>query len=126
MIGLQFLNVFFFSFHGALILFNLFGWIWKGTRKLHLFSISITAFSWIVLGAHYGWGYCFLTDWHYAVRHQLGLTVDSGSYIHFMLLRTGNEPWPAKTTDIITAILFVCCVLAAILVNIRFRNILKT
>jgi hypothetical protein len=126
MTGLKFLNVFFFCFHAAVILFNLFGWIWKRTRKLHLISIGITAFSWFALGAFYGWGYCFLTDWHYEVRHQLGLPVDSNSYIHFMLLRSGYEPWSAKTTDIITVTLFVSCMLAAILVNSSFRKLFKS
>lgn len=58
--------------HVLLIVFNMVGWIWKRTRKLHLITISLTAFSWIVLGAVYGWGYCFFTDYHAEVLEHLG------------------------------------------------------
>ncbi|MGZ8511472.1 MAG: DUF2784 family protein, partial [Chitinophagaceae bacterium] len=58
----QFLNIFFFVFHTVFTLFNMVGWIFPRTRKLHLITLSITAFSWFVLGIWYGWGYCACTD----------------------------------------------------------------
>lgn len=114
-----FLNIFFFVFHFVLILFNLFGWILPRFRKLHLISIALTAFSWLVLGAFYGWGYCFLTDWHYQIRNDLGLVIDSPSYIHFLLLRMGVDFVSIGTTNSITAVVFVCLVVISIIVNIR-------
>ena len=53
-----------FSVHTALVLFNMFGWIWKRTRVAHLITLGLTAFSWFALGAIYGWGYCLCTDYH--------------------------------------------------------------
>jgi hypothetical protein len=59
---------FFIIFHSVLICFNLFGWIPKALRKWNLFSLILTTFSWFILGIFYGFGYCFLTDWHWEVR----------------------------------------------------------
>ena len=78
-------NTFFFIFHIALILFNLFGWIPKRSRKWNLVALSVTAFSWFVLGIFYGFGYCFLTDWHWQIREKLGYSTDSNSYVHFLI-----------------------------------------
>lgn len=114
---LQFLNVFFFVFHFALIVFNLVGWAFRSTCKWHLASLSITAFSWFVLGIFYGWGYCFLTDWHYSIRSNLDLVVDASSYIHFLLKRLSMDFWTAQTTDILTGVLFGCAFLLSIYCN---------
>lgn len=119
MLHYEILNLFFFLLHGLLIVFNLFGWIWKPLRKWHLLSISLTAFSWFVLGAFYGWGYCVLTDWHFAVRRELNLVVDASSYIHFLLLRLSMDCWKPATTDTITALAFIAAASLSILVNLR-------
>jgi len=112
------LNIFFFVFHLVLIVFNLGGWAFRKTRKLHFITIALTAFSWFGLGWFYGWGYCFLTDWHYDVRHELGLIVDSSSYIHFMLKRLGIDFWNEQTTNIITGVSFVAAVILTLWFNI--------
>ncbi len=91
MIKLQILNAFFFAFHTALMLFNLLGWLFPRTRKLHLLCLGLTAFSWFVLGWWYGWGYCFCTDWHWQVRAALGLPNPSASYVHFLIVLL--TPW---------------------------------
>lgn len=94
---LPFLNIFFFVFHTAFTLFNLIGWLFPRLRRIHLFTIGITAFSWFVLGFWYGWGYCLFTDWHWEVREAMGLYDQSPSYIHFLILKlTGwnaNSAW---------------------------------
>src|SRR5258708_28530241 len=81
---LLFLDFAFFFLHTLLILFNMVGWAWRRTRVLHLLTISLTTFSWFVLGAHYGWGYCLCTDWHFQVRGQLGYEDLETSYIQLM------------------------------------------
>jgi hypothetical protein len=78
-------DIFFFGFHISLILFNLFGWLFKSLRKWNLITLGLTAFSWIVLGAFYGFGYCFLTDWHWQIRDELGYPNPYNSYIHFLI-----------------------------------------
>src|ERR1019366_4368421 len=81
----RFLNIFFFVFHTIFTLFNIVGWIFPKTRKLHLITISLTAFSWFILGNWYGWGYCFCTDWHWMVREKLGYKDHSRSLNSQML-----------------------------------------
>jgi hypothetical protein len=84
---LIFADWFFVIFHSVLILFNLFGWIWRKTRKAHLITISLTLLSWGFLGIWYGWGYCPLTDWHWQVLDKLGTQDLPNSYISYLLDR---------------------------------------
>ncbi|HNW29592.1 MAG TPA: DUF2784 family protein, partial [Spirochaetota bacterium] len=46
---LQFLDYFFLVFHTVFTLFNMTGWIWKKTRKVHLATIAAKAFSWFII-----------------------------------------------------------------------------
>ena len=93
-------------FHALFTLFNLTGWIWSSTRVWHRISITTTLFSWLILGYFYGWGYCFLTDWHYQILANRGLTDLPTSYITFMVERgTGWRP-SDDIVILLTAILF--------------------
>lgn len=112
-------NVFFFVFHVALIIFNLFGWIHRNTRKWNLLTLALTAFSWFVLGLFYGWGYCFLTDWHWDIREALGYSIDSSSYIRFLLLKLTPFNFSEETVNTWTAILFGAAVVLSLYVNFR-------
>lgn len=78
------IDVLFFVFHTALILFNLAGWVWASTRRFHFICIAATLFSWVVMGAFYGFGYCLCTDWHFQVRRSLGLSVFGHTYLQLM------------------------------------------
>jgi sterol desaturase/sphingolipid hydroxylase (fatty acid hydroxylase superfamily) len=87
------MDVFFTVFHTVLILFNLFGWIWKRTRRINLICLLLTAASWLLLGIFYGIGYCPLTDWHFNILGRLGYTDLPTSYISFLITRlTGLHP----------------------------------
>lgn len=108
---------FFIVFHIALIIFNLFGWIWEKTKKWNFVSLSLTAFSWFVLGIFYGFGYCFLTEWHWQIREVLGYTNESHSYIHFLLKEIFNISISERIVDIFTAVLFFGAVIASVYVN---------
>ena len=76
-------DVIFFILHIIIILFNLLGWLWKKTLRLHLIIILLTAISWFVLGIWYGLGYCFLTDWHWQIKAKLGETNLPNSFINY-------------------------------------------
>ena len=45
---LTFLDTLLTIFHLAIVLFNLFGWIPRGTRKVNFITILLTAASWFV------------------------------------------------------------------------------
>ena len=66
------LDLLLYAAHLILIGFNLLGWIWKKALPWHLLFVLLTALSWFVLGIWYGFGYCFLTDWQWEIKQQLG------------------------------------------------------
>ncbi len=111
-ISLHLGNYFFYIFHSLLIVFNLFGWVYRRTRKLNLITLLATFFSWALLGIWKGWGYCFLTDWHYRILRQLGETDLPASYIGFLVLKlTGWLPNTSlvNTLTLGLAVLALCC-----------------
>ena len=117
----QFLNIFFLIFHLLLIVFNLTGWIWKRTRRFHLFVICLTLASWTALGIFYGFGYCPLTDWHWQVLEKLGKTNLPNSYLKYLLdLITGMD-WNAQLVDSLAVAGLVLALLASLWVNFRKR-----
>jgi hypothetical protein len=115
------INIFFYVFHIGLILFNLFGWIPRRWRKWNLITLLLTAFSWFVLGIFYGFGYCFLTDWHWDVREKLGYSTDSNSYIHFLITDLTRMTIDEAVVDMLTAVLFFAALVVSIVVNVRDR-----
>ena len=92
-------DILFVVFHTALIVFNLLGWAWRRTRRLHLFTISATLLSWFGLGVTYGWGYCPLTDWHWRVKLMLGETALPASWIKYYLDRITGIDWSPAVVD---------------------------
>ncbi|WP_297795592.1 DUF2784 domain-containing protein [uncultured Eudoraea sp.] len=119
---LQLVNYFFYLFHTVLILFNLFGWMFPKTRKLNLVSLLVTFASWGILGLWKGWGYCFLTDWHYAILRQLGENDLPSSYIAFLVEKlTGWMPG-TELVNSLTLGLAVVALICSLWVNLRSRT----
>lgn len=112
------LDIFFMILHPALIIFNLFGWMWKKTRKANLVVLLLTGLSWVVLGIWYGLGYCPLTDWHFDVLEKLGYKDLPNSYIKFLILRITGLDVDADIVDLMTAILFIAAMIASVFVNV--------
>ncbi|MEM7105262.1 MAG: DUF2784 domain-containing protein [Bacteroidota bacterium] len=117
---LKFLDILLFTLHLIVIVFNLTGWIWKGTRRFHLWVIGLTGASWFILGIWYGWGYCFLTDWHWSIKRQLGVEDLPNSFIQYFFEAIGIGIVP-NTTDSITLVAFVLAIVISIYFNF-FRN----
>src|SRR5688500_1648817 len=115
-------NYLFFILHVVLIFFNLFGWIPRKLRKWNLISLCLTAFSWFVLGIFYGFGYCFLTDWHWQMREKLGYANESNSYIHFLIAEITGISLDENLVDTFTAIFFFAAFAISIYLNIRDRR----
>ena len=115
-------NYFFFIFHVVLIFFNLIGWIPRKLRKWNLISLCLTAFSWFALGIFYGFGFCFLTEWHWQIREKLSYPNESKSYIHFLIKELTNVSLDETLVDTFTAIFFSIAFALSIYVNIRRRT----
>lgn len=121
---IAFLDIFFVVFHSTLIVFNLFGWIWKRTRRLNLITLLLTGASWFILGIFYGIGFCPLTDWHWQVLEKLGRTGLPDSYIAYLIQRlTGLTP-NGEWVDVLTAGLYFLALAISFYMNF-FRKRIK-
>jgi hypothetical protein len=116
------LDIFFFVFHSAFILFILTGWAWKRTRLAHLVAVGLTALSWFGLGIWYGFGYCPFTDWHWQVRYALGYLDLPSSYIKFFIDTLTAWDVNAMLVDIITVAALILASGSSIYLNLRDRT----
>ncbi len=113
------LDVAFVIFHSAVVLFNLTGWMWPRTRRLHLAVIGLTILSWFGLGAFYGWGYCPSTDWHWQVKRRLGETDLPNSYVKYYLDAVTGLSWDPAIVDVGVLLLGLGAFFVSVYVNWR-------
>jgi hypothetical protein len=114
-----FLDYFFLIFHTALIIFNLFGWIWQKTRKANLITLLLTGSSWFILGIFYGIGYCPLTDWHWDVLYKLGKTNLPYSYVTYLFNRLLGIDLNPVFTNYLVVICFAIALICSLGMNFR-------
>lgn len=119
---LVFLNIIFTIFHLAFTVFNLTGWIWKRTRKAHLVTLGLTLASWFIFGIWYGWGYCFLTDWHWQVKEKLGEKNLPNSFIKYFADKITGKDIDPSLVDNVTLGCLVFAILASVYVNFFIRK----
>ncbi|HLK14203.1 MAG TPA: DUF2784 family protein [Fimbriimonadaceae bacterium] len=113
------LNIGFFVFHTALILFNVFGWAWRKTRRWNLVTLLATAFSWCVMGLWKGLGYCLCTDWHWRVREAMGIHETSSSYIVLLTRELSGWDPPVSLANTVAGIVFGTSVALSVGLNLR-------
>jgi hypothetical protein len=120
MTGYHILDVFFVIFHTSLILFNLFGWIWKKTRLANLITLLLTGASWLLLGLIVGTlGYCPLTDWHFNILSRLGETDLPYSYIKYLVDRLTGLDVSQPLVDSATLYGLLAALAVSLFLNIR-------
>ena len=117
---MKFLDIFFTVFHTSLVIFNLFGWIWKKTRLANLITLLLTAGSWLFLGIFYGWGYCPLTDWHFSILEKLGYTDLPNSYLSFLFTRLTGLPIDQSLVDAVTLWGLIIALAISLFLNLRY------
>lgn len=100
-------HYFFLTFHIGWMLFNIFGWMHPFTRKISYYTILLTWISWIGGGLFYGWGYCFLTDWHYSILIASGFSDLPDSFIEFLLWKLNIHYFSPKIIEILTLGVFI-------------------
>ena len=116
----QFLDFFYTLLHLFLIGFNMLGWIWKSTRKLHIIAVGMTAMSWFILGIWYGIGYCPVTDWQWSVKEKLGESNLPNSFIKYIADKISGRDVSDYAVDLATAISF-----GLVILIITFQNFIK-
>jgi hypothetical protein len=120
---MRFLDIFFTIFHTCLVLFNLFGWVWRKTRRLNLISLLLTGASWVLLGLFYGFGYCPLTEWHFQVLEKLGYNDLPDSYLSFLFKRLSGIQLDQSLVDSVT--LWGLIVALSISLYLNFRHLFR-
>jgi ABC-type antimicrobial peptide transport system permease subunit len=101
------------------VIMNLFGWLWKTTRKICLVLQGLTFGSWFGLGLIYGIGFCPLTQWHWQVLSRLGELPAETSYFQYLLRRFFGWHVEASLVDITTLICFLIALSASVIVNLQ-------
>ena len=118
----HFLDIGLTILHVLLMVFNLTGWIWPRTRKLHLITLIATAISWLILGIWYGLGYCPLTDWHWSIKEKMGERNLPNSFVKYLADKiTGNEV-NSSLIDTVTVGCLIFAIIAAVYVNFIKRR----
>ena len=118
----RFLDIFFVIFHTSLIFFNLFGWIWKKTRRANLYLLLLTGASWVGLGLFYGMGYCPLTDWHFGVLERLGENNLPNSYIKYLADRITGMNFNQDIVDSLTLYFYLAALVISLAINYLDRR----
>jgi hypothetical protein len=119
---LRLLDIFLTFIHLIIIGFNLFGWIWPATRKMHFICVLATAASWLLLGLWFDVGYCPVTDWQWQVKVQLGEHDLPASFIKYYADKITGKNISSSFVDLITAICFAVAALLSVYVNFIKKN----
>jgi hypothetical protein len=121
------LDIFFVVFHSSVIIFNLFGWIWRKTRIWNLMLLMLTGASWVILGWIVGVpGYCPLTDWHFRVLEKLGKTGLPNSYVKYLADRITGLDLNAGVIDKVTLYAFAGALLISLMLNLKIHKKIKS
>lgn len=116
------LDYLFTLLHLIIIGFNLLGWIWRSTRKLHLLFVLLTAASWLLLGIWYGIGYCPITDWQWQIKERLGETNLPNSFIKYFVDKLTRSDISSDLIDAVTAIFFAIAAALSVYLNFFKKN----
>lgn len=116
------LDWFFTLLHLIIIGFNLLGWIWQSTRKLHLMVVALTLGCWLILGIWYGLGYCPITDWQWQVKEKLGEVNLPNSFIKYYADKISGQDISSLFIDIVTGVSFTLAVILTIYMNFIKRK----
>ena len=116
---LAILNIVFFVFHTVLIVFNVFGWAHRKTRKWNLVTLLLTLASWVGMGMFYGMGYCICTDWHWQVREAMGIEDTASSYIVLLVRNVSGWEPPGSLANEVAKWVFLSALAMSVGLNAR-------
>ncbi len=105
-------------FHLGLTGFNIVGWIFSSTRRVHFWSMLITLLAWVLIGLYVGRiGYCPLTDWHWDIKRELGQTDLPGSFIKYYVDLWFGYDFDSLLIDWLTGIIGILAFLISVYLN---------
>jgi hypothetical protein len=103
---LQALDLLLMAVHLGVIGINLLGWMFPMFRVIQRWVLGLTTLSWLGLGPWFGWGYCFLTDWHWDIKRALGEGQLPPSYIQYILRNRLGFSFSDFWVDVATGTVF--------------------
>lgn len=115
----QFADLAFDIFHAAVLFFVSFAWIFPKLRKVHLIIVSCVVLSWVGLGFWFGIGYCFLTDWHWAIKEHLGEKDIPSSFISYFLQNLFGIYWSDFVVNVLSTVILIFAIFMSVLLNVR-------
>lgn len=114
---LALLDVLLSILHLLIIGFNLFGWIFKATRRIHFWFTMLTLSCWTLLGIWFGLGYYPITDWQWKVKEKLGEKNLPDSFIKYFVDKVTGANSNAELIDILTLGFFLIAIAISIKLN---------
>lgn len=114
---LGFLDILLTVVHLAVIVFNLFGWIPRATRRANFVLILLTTASWFLLGLWFGMGYCPITDWQWSVKERLGERNLPGNFVEYFAEKLSGHDFEPGFVDLMIGICFVLAAIMSVYVN---------
>ena len=82
-------------------------------------TLILTFISWVGFGYYYGFGYCFLTDWHWQLKEKAGETDLPLSYIKLVLDRTTGKNINPELIDKSTMVALLISLLGCSVQTVR-------
>ena len=119
--GLHTIDYLLHVLHFVVIISNLFLWWFPKTLRIAQITLIGTGISWLVCGYFYGWGYCFLTDWQWQVKAQLGEANLPSSYITYILQKWGIYSIDPGTVDNVVAALMIASVIGCGIQTMKYK-----
>ena len=119
---LVFLDLLLTIVHLAIILFNLIGWIFLRTRRLHFVFIVLTAASWFILGIWFGMGYCPVTDWQWNVKEQLGERNLPSNFVEYFAEKITGYDFNEQLVNLVIGVCFAAAALLSVYVNFIYKK----
>ena len=115
--GLMVLDCLLTILHLIIIGFNLLGWIFKSTRKIHFWFAMLTLSCWLILGIWFGLGYCPITDWQWHIKTQLGEQNLPDSFVKYFADQLMGTSINSDLVDALTLSLFLVAIVYSIKLN---------
>lgn len=112
-------------FHTVFILFIMFGWMSKKTLRSHAIALFCVLISWLGIGYWYGFGYCFLTDWHWSIKQQLGETDLPPSFIAYFLDRVLGLSISNSTVNTLAYGFLILSIVMSTILNLKSKKTIK-
>lgn len=119
---LEALDIIFHIVHISLITITVTFWWSYRTLRVAQVVLLLTIVSWFGFGYFYGFGYCFITDWHWQVKERLGQSDLPSSYLKYILDQITGKYWDPALVDKMAFAGLLYAVAGCLVQTIRFRK----